>query len=158
MSNPIEILGNLQREVSDRHDTGYRAWLDKLTTLSLAALTALVSLQSTYVPRSHRAIWLLCAVWGLLATAVLAGLLALFGEARAHRLYQLRVRDTLLPAMQAIRSTGAPVPSSADFLQMLQQVPYGRPKLYLVSAAIAASCVGLAVVSLAVFAGLNLWP
>ena len=158
MSNPIEILGNLQRELSERHDISYRAWLDKITTLSLAALTALVSLQNTYVPRSHRAIWLLCAVWGSLAVAVLAGLLALFGEARAHQIYRIRLRDTLLPAMQSLRSSGAPAPTTPEFLQMLQQVPYNRPKLYLVSAAIAAGGLGGAVSMLAVFAALNLWP
>src|SRR6266436_10139912 len=119
MTNPIELLGNLHREVTQRHDVGYRAWLDKVTTLSLAALTALVSLQNTYVPRSHRAIWLLCAVWGLLALAVLSGLLALFGEARSHRLYQLRVRDTLLPTMQELGSTGSPAPTTEELLQLI---------------------------------------
>jgi hypothetical protein len=55
MSNPIETIGILHREVSDRYDVGYRAWLDKLTTLSVGALTLLVSLQNTYVPRNPRA-------------------------------------------------------------------------------------------------------
>ena len=158
MSNPIEILGQLHREVSERHDIGYRAWLDKITTLSLAALTALVSLQSMYVPRSHRAIWLLCVVWGSLAVAVLAGLLALFGEARAHQIYRIRLREQILSTMQGLRASGAPDPTTAEFLQMLQKVPYNRPKLYLVAAAAAAGSLGAGVSVLAVFAALNLWP
>jgi uncharacterized membrane protein len=155
MTHPVEILARVQREVTERMDAAYRAWLDKVTTLSLAALTLLVSLQSTYVPQNPRGLWLLCAVWGLLAASVLAGLLALFGEARAHRLYLVRLRDTLQPALLGTGAT-PPLPGHDSLLSLIQKVPYTRPRFYLGSAAVAAVSLGLAVLGLAVFAGWNL--
>ena len=159
------ILGNIQQQAMTKHESAYRSWLDKLTTLSLAALTALVSLQNTYVPRSHRAIWLLCVVWSLLAVAVIAGLLALLGEAHTHRLYLNRileaVQNAIAQAFHKSQTIGQPVDDNQleeTLHQMIQKVPYNRPWPYLVSAGVAAASVGLAVIALAVFAGLNLWP
>lgn len=157
MSAQTDLLDTVHQTISDRYDAGYRAWLDKLTTLSLGALTLLVSLQSTYVPQCPRALWLLVAVWSFLALSVLSGLLALFGEAQAHRLYGICVRDSLLREIDKIETTDDSLPSREWLLQQIRKVPYYRPKLYVWSAAIAALSSGLAVISLAVFASLNLW-
>lgn len=136
----------------DRYNQAYQHWLEKLTTMSLAALTLSVSLQNTYVPRNPQAGWLLCGAWGLLAVAVLAGLLALFGEARSHRLFQLRVQEKLLPALHTLRSNLAPVPSAQEISEMIGKVSYNRHWLYLSAAATAALALALAVVALAAFA------
>jgi len=158
MKGPLEALDETKRLALERMDQGYKTWLEKLTTLSLTALTLLVSLQNTYVPRSPRAGWLLAVVWSLLAVAVLAGLLALFGEARSHRLFLLRIKDQLLPKLEPHRATWGRDPDQdrVKMIQAIDQIPYGRPKLYLAAAATAAGGLALAVISLAAFAIVNL--
>lgn len=156
MKSPLEVANNVTATVTERLDQAYKTWLDKLTTLSLTALTLLVALQNTYVPRSPRAGWLLAGCWLLLALAVLAGLLALFGEARSHRLMLLRVQARLREDLQARQATGRPLPTGADWIQAIQKIPYTRPRAYLAAAATSAGALALAVVCLASFAVLNL--
>ena len=150
----VKLIEDVHRQASDRWAEAYQRWLDKVTTLSLGALTLLVSLQSTYVPRSPRGLWLLAFVWGLLAAGVIAGMLALFGQARAHTLFQRRASAAWLQLLRAPDATE--VPSPTDLALAVLSVPYVPSKPYRVSAAIAAGSLALAVVGLAVFAGWNL--
>jgi len=156
MKTALEVLNDVKAQVTERYNAAYQAWLEKVTTLSLAALTLLVSLQSTYVPQSPRGAWLLSGTWGLLALAVLAGLLAQFGEAQAHREYQFRVRDTLMADLEQRRSAGQNPASAQEWSAAIQKISYTRPNLYYGAAATAAGALALAVILLTAFATLNL--
>lgn len=156
MKTALEVLNDVKERVTERYNAAYQAWLEKLTTLSLAALTLLVSLQSTYVPQSPRGGWLLSGTWGLLALAVLAGLLAQFGEAQAHREFQLRVRDALSEDLNKRHSAGLPLPAAQEWIAAIERIPYTRPRLYCAAAATAAGSLALAVICLTAFATWNL--
>lgn len=76
-------LDRLQGRHISSHLTPYYTWIRHVIALSLAALTALISLQASYLPSNPQLPIFLAICWGGLLCAVLLGTYALAAE---HRL------------------------------------------------------------------------
>lgn len=76
----IVTLDDIERRLISEHRKPYADWLRHVVSLSSGALTLLVGLQSQYVPKIPKDIWILKCCWCFLALAVLAGLYALRAE------------------------------------------------------------------------------
>lgn len=74
----------LDKRDADAHHKPYFDWLRHVVTISLATLTALISLQGQYIPRSPRHIWTIQIAWVALALCILFGLFALRWEYQMH--------------------------------------------------------------------------
>jgi len=73
----IITLDDLEKRHIESHHQPYYDWIRHVVSLSVAALTALISLQGSYLPSSPKLPELLASCWvGLLAT-ILLGILAL---------------------------------------------------------------------------------
>jgi hypothetical protein len=73
-------LDDIERRLIAEHFEPFHNWLRQLVSLSSAALTLLVGLQSHYIPQRPIALWLLRLCWGSLAIVVLAGVVSLRSE------------------------------------------------------------------------------
>lgn len=82
MSNDrvVVTLDDLVRRHVEDHRKPYYDWLRLLITLCTGTLTALVALQTHYVPRHPQQLWALALCWGALTTSIFLGLLALRAE------------------------------------------------------------------------------
>lgn len=128
-----------------QHREPFNNWLRQLVTLSSGALTLLVGLQGQYVPQHPKGLILLRASWGLLAVAVLAGIVALRGE-----------WQTLLDAtfeLGRLRQTRGDVAAIAS---LSTDSSYRPRKTFLVATQVTFWAFAFAVLLLAVFAIWNL--
>lgn len=145
-----QFLNELREAPAKEFHAAYRAWLEKLATLSTTALALLVSLQKSYVSPNPRGGWLLAGCWGALCLSTLCAAWALYGEAQVHREHLRRTQKTLerlwpqVPAM--------------NVAQLRRQVGFGysRPRRYLAAGATSFAAFGAALLALTVYAALNL--
>lgn len=80
MTQETEGLNALVKRASDKHHKPYYDWIRNVITLSVAALTSLVALQQSYIPKEPKFIWMLALSWlGFLCT-ILTGIYALRSE------------------------------------------------------------------------------
>ena len=82
MERKFITFEDVERRLIEIHRNAYYSWIRQVVTLSAGALTILVVLQNNYVPANPQALLLLKACWVGLALSILAGVVALFGEAQ----------------------------------------------------------------------------
>jgi hypothetical protein len=113
MERKVVTLDDIERQLVSEHIRPHYDWIRHVVSLSTASLTLLVSLQSHYVPKAPKGIWLLALCWLLLASSVFSGLLALRGEDQtplgAARALRQKRRDEVAAA--ALIKNGAFAPS-----------------------------------------------
>lgn len=80
MTQETEGLNALIKRASDRHHKPYYDWIRNVITLSVAALTSLVALQQSYIPKEPKFIWMLALCWIALLCTILSGIYALRSE------------------------------------------------------------------------------
>lgn len=78
------ILDRADSALAAAQHTAYYAWIKHVVSLSVAALTALVSLQSHYVPQEPALPGALAVSWVALLLAIAAGMKAMEGEHRTQ--------------------------------------------------------------------------
>lgn len=83
MERRTVTLDDIDRRLTQEHREPYYQWIKHLVNLSSGALTLLVSLQNTYLPKHPQGIFLLKGCWISLAIAILFGLLTLYGESQS---------------------------------------------------------------------------
>jgi hypothetical protein len=81
-ASKIITLDEVEERLAIEHRKPYYDWTARIVTLSSGALTLLVGLQNNYVADNPKAIWLLQSCWIGLMISILAGLVALYGEAQ----------------------------------------------------------------------------
>lgn len=84
MTQETEGLNALVKRAADRHHKPYYDWIRNVITLSVAALTSLVALQQSYIPKEPKLIWMLALCWIALLCSILAGIYALRSEFMSH--------------------------------------------------------------------------
>lgn len=80
MERNLVTLDDLERRFVSEHLKPFYDWIRLVISLSTVSLTLLVSLQSHYIPKEPKSVWLLAACWLSLVVSVGSGLLALSGE------------------------------------------------------------------------------
>jgi hypothetical protein len=73
---------DIERHLLEAHKSSYYAWIRQIMTLAAGSLTALVALRNSYVPANPQVLLLLKACLAGLALSILAGSVALYGEAQ----------------------------------------------------------------------------
>jgi hypothetical protein len=118
MERKTVTLDDIERRLVAGHLKPYYDWIRLVVGLSTASLTLLVSLQSHYVPKNPKGVWLLALCWASLAASVLFGLLTLRGESQTfldhvRRLRQMRAdQGDLATAAEVLKGAGhAPRPT-----------------------------------------------
>lgn len=91
-------LDDIERRHISNHATPYFNWIRQVVTLSTASLTALISLQGHYLPKSPKHVGFLAACWLGLGSSIALGLFALRAEYgvpldAAQRLRSMRESD-----------------------------------------------------------------
>ena len=111
MTQETEGLNALVKRASDKHHKPYYDWIRNVITLSVAALTSLVALQQSYIPKEPKFIWMLALSWlGFLCT-ILTGIYALRSEFMSYldsidTLNRMRKEKGEARAIQEIQRTG----------------------------------------------------
>lgn len=80
MQQDSELLDELAKQLNDKHYKPYFDWIRNVITLSVAALTSLVALQQSYIPKEPKLIWVLALCWIALLLTILSGIYALRSE------------------------------------------------------------------------------
>lgn len=80
MERNVVSLDDIKSRLVSEHLKPYYDWIRLVISLSTVSLTVLVSLQSHYIPKEPKWVWLLAACWMSLVVSVASGLLALSGE------------------------------------------------------------------------------
>ena len=143
--NISEALNRVQGRHISSHAKPYYSWIRHVVALSLAALTALISLQASYLPSNPQSPMLLVICWAGLLSAALLGTLALAEEFRLP----LAIADTI----QRERKTFGELAT----YEKLQNGRYYRPSLWhRCSAHLMTLSFVLALCSLFAFATVNL--
>lgn len=103
-------MDDLERAHLAAYGTNVHEWHKTLLSLSSAALTLLVALQGSYIPKAPKSIWLLQVCWGSLALCVVVSLLLVWGKAQtrlegANILRSKRVSDGDQSAFEMLQKT-----------------------------------------------------
>jgi hypothetical protein len=104
-----EALDRLQGRHISNHATPYYTWIRHVIALSLAALTALISLQGSYLPSNPQLPIVLVICWAGLLSSTLLGTFALAEEFRLPLEIADKIRkerNTLgdLPTFEKVKS------------------------------------------------------
>jgi hypothetical protein len=145
MERNFVTLDDVERRMVTHHREPFNNWLRQIVTLSSGALTLLVGLQSQYVPQHPKGLILLRASWGLLAVAVLAGIVALRGE-----------WQTWLDATSRLRSLRQTRGDAAAAASLSADDSYRPRQIFLVATQATFWAFAFAVLLLATFAIWNL--
>jgi hypothetical protein len=76
----VVTLDDIELRLLLEHVKPHYDWIRHVVSLCTGSLTLLVSLQTHYVPKAPRSLWLLALCWLLLAGSVFSGLVPLRAE------------------------------------------------------------------------------
>jgi hypothetical protein len=145
MENKVVTLDDIERRLVSEHLKPHYDWIRHVVSLSTASLTLLVSLQSHYVPKVPKGVWLVALCWLLLALAILCGLLALRGE-----------DQTLLDAARDLRQKRVDFGDEATAAAVMRNSGFTPRPIYAWARRLMICSFSAGVVTLAIFAVWNL--
>jgi hypothetical protein len=147
----LNLFRDVTRDAQELRRKALSDWLGRLVTLSSGALTLLVSLQNTYVPKNPQEIWLLAGCWIGLGISVLAGILALFGAVRVHEEFHI----ALWKKIEDDGRSPSEIPRF-EAQAMIASIPYKYRSIFHGAIFLCSSSFAVAVLMLGWFAVLNL--
>ena len=145
MERNLVTLDDIERRFSSEHLKPYYDWIRLVISLSTVSLTLLVSLQSQYVPKQPKSLWLLAVCWLSNVVSVGAGLLALSGE------YQ-----TPLDAVRDLRKKRIDIGDAATAAAVMQNSGHAPRRIFKCARRVMICSFLSGVTSIAVFAVRNL--
>lgn len=145
MERKVVTLDDIERRLVLEHIGPHYEWIRHVVSLCTGSLTVLVSLQTHYVPKAPRGLWLLGLCWFLLAASVLSGLVALRGE-----------DQTALDAAKDLRRMRRELGDEAVAVRLSRNSAFGPRPIFTWARRIMIASFSVAIAALTVFAMLNL--
>jgi len=99
------------REFLNQANEHYYRWVEHMLTISVGALTLLISFQDKFVPESPRLLWCLSGSWLCLALSIAAGAIIMHGRYKMMKHLGRKKIDVASepptgPSVEAVNVTG----------------------------------------------------